>query len=606
MKQQTLQASLEAHPVVLLRALAAAHGIQAEQARGEELIERLHAHLTLPETVERLLAEMDEGTRAALDFLLSAGGQMPSHRFQRDPLGGELRQLGAGAMERARPWEAPISATERLFYLGLVYSGFGVIGDYRGQVLYVPPELLELLPEVEASPVAFDLAPLDGIPPGVREQGLSLVEDAFVVLSDLQRRNAHAVKGRYLPTEALHRINERLTVPEPDTALASERETQRLALLMQLLRSLNLVEETVEGLLKPVTARARRWLQLPRPRRLLTLQRAWTDDPTWNDLWRIPTLRPEPTGWRNEPRRARAALVRWLRQVPPGEWFSIADFTRAIKRVDPDFQRPDGDYNSWYIRHAETGQLLHGWENWEQVEGTLLRYLFTGPLLWLGAVELGYLTPGDKQPFAFTLTPYGARWLGHDVELPPQPERAPVIIAADGSVTVPPGADDWERLHLERLSLPLEDGPGDYKLDKEKVIALLMEGSDIERVIRFLEHATNGFLPNAVRERLEGWAGGYGRITLQSFVVLEVDEPGLLRDLQRQPNVAQYFHHALGPRSVAVSAEVLPKLIAALRKAGHLPRVVEEEGRKTEDGGRRAVDEGRRTVDGGRRTKDEG
>lgn len=576
MKHRTVRASLEAHPLILLRSIAAAHGMAAERARSEELVDQLEQWLTRPETIARLLSEMDEGTHAALDLLLAAGGQLPSHRFQRDPLGGELRLLGAGALERSRPWEEPISATERLFYRGLIFQDFGVIGDYRGQVLYIPTDLLPLFPSVEAPPMLFEVQPLDGVPPGVREGTLALVEDAFVVLSDLQRRSVHPVKGRYLPPDALHRINERLTVPEAEAALASERDTQRLALLLHLLRALVLIEETGDGLLKPATARVRKWLQAPRPRRLLSLQRAWSDDPGWNDLWRIPTLRPEATGWRNEPRRARAALVRWLRQVPSGAWVSVAEFVRAVKRVDPDFQRPDGDYNSWYIRHAETGTLLHGWENWEQVEGTLLRYFFAGPLFWLGIADLGYLAPSDKQPFAFRLTPYGARWLGRDEALPPQPDRTPVIIAADGTISVPPGADDWERLHLERLSVPVEEGPGEYRLEREKIIALLMEGSDVERVLRFLDHATNHFLPNEVRERLRGWAGGYGRISLERCVVLEVDEPQLLRDLQRQPQISHFFDRPLGPRAIAVPVENLKPLIQALRRAGYLPRVKAE------------------------------
>ncbi len=574
MNQRTLRTSLEEHPLVVLRAMAAGHGFESEQGRAEALVDLLHQHLARPETVARLLAEMDEETRAALDFLIAEGGEMPSHRFQRDPLGGELRQLGAGALERARPWETPLSATERLFYQGLVYTSFGVTGDFRGQVLFIPTELLALMPPVARSPVSFEVEPLAGVPPGVRESGLLMVEDAFVVLSDLQRRSVHPVKGRFLPADALHRINARLAMPEPEGALNHERETQRLALLLHLLRALNLIEETNEGLLKPVTVRARRWLQLPRPHRLLTLQRAWADNPSWNDLWRIPTLRPERTGWHNDPLRARAALVRWLREVPSDAWVSVAEWVRSVRRVDPDFQRPDGDFNSWYIRQADSGQFLQGWDNWDQVEGTLLRYYFAAPLFWLGIVDLGYLAPSDKQPFAFRLTPYGARWLGRTAALPPQPERAPVIIAADGSITVPPGADDWERLHLERLSVPVESGPGDYLLNKERLIAELMEGSDIERVLRFLEQATNNFLPEAVRERLSGWAGGYGRITLETLSVLEVDDVHLLRELQHHPAIARFFVRPLGPRAIACPPEQLPELVAALRAAGYLPRVV--------------------------------
>ncbi len=576
MKRRALITCFEAHSLAVQRGIAAKHGVEVDGMAQAQMVQEVVLKLSEAEVIEALLAEMEEEVRTGLDLLIAEGGQMPSHRFQRDPLGGELRVLGMGALERVRPWEEPISSTEILFYLGLIYQDFGVIGDFRGQILFIPVELLALLPKVESSPIKFQVTPLEGIPPGVRQGTLSLIEDAFVILSDLQRRNVYPVKGRYLPPDALHRINERLVVREATVALNRERDTQRLALLMHMLRSLSLIKNTHEGLLKPVIARTRKWLQVSKSRRLLALQRAWADDPTWNDLWRIPTLRPEPTGWRNDAKRARAALLHWIGQLLPDEWYNIADMIKAIKRVDPDFQRPDGDYNSWYIRNSETGKLLRGWSQWDQVEGVLLRYFFEGPLFWLGVVDLGYLAPSDKQPFAFRLTSYGASWLGHDVDFPPQPERMPLIIAANGVVNVPTSADDWERLHLERLSIPIEDekSPGDYQLDREKIITLLMEGSDIERVLRFLDQATNGFLPTEVQTTLRGWAGGYGRMTLQSWVVLEVDHPQLMRDLQRQPNLSHYFERPLGPRTVAITPAQLPNVIAALRKAGYLPRVI--------------------------------
>lgn len=575
MKPHTLIHALEKYPLVLLRAIAAAHGVEAERLGQAALAETLAAHLSRAETIAALLGRLSEGTRSALALVVAAGGQLPSHRLQRDPLGGELRQMGAGALERYKPWEAPVSATEELYYLGILYQDFSAVGDYRGQVLFIPHEILALLPTVETPPVRFELAPLEGIPPGVREGTLNTVPDAFVILSDLQRRTVHAVNGRFLPAEALHRINERLSVPEPTEALNQERDSQRLALLLHLLRVLELIETTQEGTIKPKTARARKWLELSRARRLLTLQRTWADDPTWNDLWRIPTLRPEATGWRNDPKHARIALLRHLRELEPDEWYGIGDFVKMMKRIDPDFQRPDGDYKSWYIRHAQTGQLLLGWEHWEQVEGTLLRYYLAGPLFWLGVVDLGYLAPGERAPFAFKLTAWGARWLGKKVELPPEAERAPMVIAADGTIHVPEGADDWERLHLERLSDPTEQGT--YKLNKEQVVALLMEGSDIERVLRFLEHTTNGFLPEAVQETLRKWAQGVGRITLEAVTLLEVDDPKLLRDLQRQPHIARLFVRVVGPKSVIIPTTRQAEIVALLRKAGYLPRVVEEE-----------------------------
>ena len=59
----------------------------------------------------------------------------------------------------------------------------------------------------------------------------------------------------------------------------------------------------------------------------------------------------------------------------------------AVKAADPDFQRPDGDYGSWYIRDAAGDAYLSGFESWDRVEGVLIADLLAGPLHWLGVVD---------------------------------------------------------------------------------------------------------------------------------------------------------------------------------------------------------------------------
>jgi len=240
-------------------------------------------------------------------------------------------------------------------------------------------------------------------------------------------------------------------------------------------------------------------------RRLLSLQRAWAADQTWNELWRVPELRFERTGWRNDPFQTRRRVLHWLAQVPLNTWVSVESFVAAIKRVDPDFQRPTGDYESWYIRDARTGRFLRGWESWDEVEGRLLRYFLRGPLQWLNIVEVGY-------------------------------DDTPIRIEPDGTIIVPEGADDWERLHLERLSVPVEP-PHYYRLDRERVVNVLLEGSHPERIIAFLRHAVDNMLP--------------------------------------LPHIRSFIHEVLNRRTVVVDEEHADDLIAALRRAGYLPRVEE-------------------------------
>ena len=59
----------------------------------------------------------------------------------------------------------------------------------------------------------------------------------------------------------------------------------------------------------------------------------------------------------------------------------------AVHQQQPDFQRPAGDYDSWFLRDQQSGEFLRGFEHWDEVDGALLRYLICGPLHWLGGVD---------------------------------------------------------------------------------------------------------------------------------------------------------------------------------------------------------------------------
>lgn len=567
MSLQELLESLEQHPVPVLRAIAASHDLDVTTVLRDDLPRTLAARLLDSATIANTLDRLTEAERTVLDRLIAEGGAMPAHRVQREY--GGVRELGPGRLERERPWDDPISPTERLWYLGLLYPGFGVLGSFRGRVYYIPSDLLPLLPDVDESPVRFEVQATTE-PPETRSADLTFVEDAFVVLSELQLRPSPVEHERFLPAETLARINRRLRVPEP--RVGSEHETQRLGLLLYLLRELGLIAVTRTDTMQPVATRARRWLQVPRYRRLQSLQRTWAGDESWNDLWRVPELRFERTGWRNDPLATRRRVLHWLKEVPTGTWVTIDSFVEAIKRVDPDFQRPTGDYESWYIRDAATGDFLQGWESWNAVEGALLRYLLRGPLLWLNVIAVGYQLGEEPEAVAFRITRSGERFLGHDVELPSPPSSEPIKIEADGTVFVPSNVNDWERLHLERLTVPV-DPPHQYTLDQERVTTALVEGSDPQRILRFLRHISDNRVPEEVVQRFRSWVSGFGQLTIRHLVVLEVDRAGLLQDLRRLPSVRRHIVQQLNETTVVVDAEHVDELVENVRQAGYLPRI---------------------------------
>jgi len=48
---------------------------------------------------------------------------------------------------------------------------------------------------------------------------------------------------------------------------------------------------------------------------------------------------------------------------------SLNAFIQAIKQTQPDFQRPAGDYDSWYLYDINAQTYLRGFEYWDQVDG---------------------------------------------------------------------------------------------------------------------------------------------------------------------------------------------------------------------------------------------
>jgi hypothetical protein len=77
-----------------------------------------------------------------------------------------------------------------------------------------------------------------------------------------------------------------------------------------------------------------------------------------------------------------------LSQLPQDIWWNLPSFVNAIHDIQPDFQRPAGDYDSWFIRKDNSDDFLRGFSSWDEVDGALLRFLITGPLHWLGFYDL--------------------------------------------------------------------------------------------------------------------------------------------------------------------------------------------------------------------------
>ena len=51
---------------------------------------------------------------------------------------------------------------------------------------------------------------------------------------------------------------------------------------------------------------------------------------------------------------------------------------RRCRHLHPDYLRPGGDYDSWQVRDAATGEQLAGLGYWDRIEGALARQIVLG------------------------------------------------------------------------------------------------------------------------------------------------------------------------------------------------------------------------------------
>ena len=108
--------------------------------------------------------------------------------------------------------------------------------------------------------------------------------------------------------------------------------------------------------------------------------------------------------WKNQSQVTREFLMNLIEDIPPGKWWSIPAFVKAVKEKYPDYQRPAGDYDSWFIKRESDGAYLRGFAYWDAVDGALIKYLIHA-LNWLGRADLARTAHSGRQIQSAAVSP---------------------------------------------------------------------------------------------------------------------------------------------------------------------------------------------------------
>jgi hypothetical protein len=525
----------------------------------DEVVERLVEGMTQPQAVTETWSRLSEAERDALAALQAHEGRLPLAQFTRQF--GEIRPMGTARREREKPWLEPSNPTEGLYYRGLIARAFDQGPGGVQEYVFVPLELLSLLPTPAArlTPPAPGHA-LEGMPPErTVPASQSAPDDLTTLLAYFRLRNVDA-RDELAAPGSLPNLARYLVNADPGCE----------ALLIHLAYELGLLANDEEDITRPVADSAKPWLEAPRLHQLRSLGEAWRDSAGWNDLGHVPGL--EADEWPNDPLAARRALLDMLGRVPPGVWWSLESFVATIKAQVPDFQRPGGDYDSWYIRDAESEEVLQGFENWERVDGALVRWLLSGPLHCLGLLDL------HTEANAFRLTPSGAALL----ELAPWPSEpdpeARLSVDDQSFITVPTALSRFDRYLAARFAAwrdvpdPEEDVPAyTYQMTPPSLQRAAEQGIAVTQVLNFLARTSAVPVPDSVEKALTAWEERGAEVVLHDVVVLVAKDFGIYERLREEESVRRWLGQPLGPNAHAIARRDVPALLAALRRLGMLP-----------------------------------
>lgn len=540
-----LLATLHEYDPGMLPALAEVWGVASKQLRDEELVSSLQDVMLNPGSVETLWDNLEDPARAALQLLVSSAGQrMKISQFER--FYGKVRKMGRGQIVKEQPHLAAQSVAEALYYRGLIGEAYDKVGDNVVGFVYVPTELIDALPLHKTS---YEHLEDEGAAPAGDLPGLALIENARdVTAADTSIIDDVTTLLAFLQANAVEIVGSGFA----DSVVAAimphllHKSKIRLDFALGLAVSADLLT-VQESRAQPRRDEVRNFLSGTRAEQIQLLSGAWQESPNYRDLWHVPGLYPDDSGWSYNAEAARGSVMSLLGELMPEQgWVSVNDLIDVVRDVEPDFQRPDGDYDSWYIRNA-AGEFLKGFESWDAVEGSLIEFYLIGPMHWLGLVDIG--------EDVARLTAYGRSFLGFNEWPHPDEVDHTIDVRNDGSFLVTRRVNRFERFQLARFANWVQSGdPYVYRLDGDSIQRAAAQGINSGHIQAFIgRHLDGKPLPVPVAKLLRSWKdGARTALSFESMTVLRTNSEEALDKIFAMPVFRRYLGARLGPMACVI------------------------------------------------------
>lgn len=521
------------------------------------------------ERLERVILDLPETARDAFFDLIENDGLMAWALFTRRY--GALRNMGAARRDRERPHLFPASPTEALWYRGLIGRSFFDNPDGPQEFAFIPQDISALAPPSHRRQPRI----LGRVAIAAERLNLVFASDSLV---DHSCTFLAAQRAGQLDLRAFGELGEE----------SGECEAF-ISFLDACLSAAGLLDAA--GTPKPEPTRA--FLEEVREAAWASLVNAWLTSPVINELHMVPGLVLEGK-WQNDSLRARQAILDLLTAAPgqsihlpwssetsiirgtSGErsFVNLAAFVESVHQQHPDYQRPAGDYDSWFIRSAAGGDFLRGFDHWEDIDGEFLRFMIGGPLHWLGLVDLAFVDSASsgsfKQISAFRFSIFAQDLLNGISPAGLAGEEEQWQVRSDGQVLTPRLSSRSARYQIARFcdSEGIDRGFYRFRVTPASLERARSQGLQVSHLLKLLRRQSPLVPPNLVTA-LERWEESGSVVQIEKAVILRVRNPEIMQAL-RNSRAARFLGDPLGPTAIIAKPAAIETILKTLLELGYL------------------------------------
>jgi hypothetical protein len=457
---------------------------------------------------------------------------------------GQVREMGAGRLDRERPDKKPISTTERLWYRALIARGFFETDIGPQEFAYIPDDLRE------------------AIMPALNPDRDSSAELDFMCRKAAPREREVVLPAPLFILDKLCTFLAGLRTgidPSPHLPSFSKAEED---FFHDLTKAAGLLEE--RGQLS--STKIRDFLDLDDPEGLRFLWEKWLSEEMSAEIYLLPEIQVEgepPV----EADRIREQLLSYLGLLPPDEWWSIESFVTQVKEKNPDILRSGGEYDAWFIKEKSTDAFLKGFDYWDEIEGALLRFFIAGPMYWLGLVDLG-AQEEEASPLAFTLTPLFSACIARHLPTLPARKLEQVRLRSQGEIRITENVPRKARYQIARFCdwYPIKADAYHYRLSPQSLTRAEDQDLRVPHLLTLFKNHAEAIPPNLLAA-LERWDKSGSQASIEPRTVLRLGSPAILKALKKS-SANRYIVEQLGPTAVIIHPDSEEKVSQALMELG--------------------------------------